>query len=149
MFNIMSLVKKIFSSKPTQANIAVVGTPAAGKTLLINDMMTAMKRMGYSPGGPYQYTSIGNLRYDISDNAKTPNYAMRNTYIYDSVYSFGDSSSKKINFTFVNIPGEIFDKDRLVICANIYKAIYNIKSSQFTKKIIELENEQNEVFLEY
>ena len=149
MFNIMSLVKKIFSSKPTQANIAVVGTPAAGKTLLINDMMTAMKRMGYSPGGPYQYTSIGNLRYDISDNAKTPNYAMRNTYIYDSVYSFGDSSLKKINFTFVNIPGEIFDRDRLEICANIYKAIYDVKSNKFTKRVIELDNGQNETFLEY
>ena len=149
MFNIMSLLKKLFSIKPAQANIAVVGTAAAGKTLLINDMMLAMQRMGFSPGPPLNYTSINNLKDDISDKAQTPIYAMRNTYIYDSVYSFGKSTKKNINFTFVNIPGEIFKGERLQKCASIYSAINSISSKKFTKRIVELTNGMVVSFLEY
>jgi len=151
MFNIMSLLKKMFSTKPAQANIAVVGTASAGKTLLINDMMIAMNTMGYKAGEALTYTSVGCLRNEIRNREQDPIYAMRNSYIYDSIYSPKDSSasSKNINFTFVNIPGEIFDRTRLAICADIYKAISKIKNKSFTKRVIELPTGQTVCFLEY
>lgn len=123
-------IKKLLGLTTPSMHLAIIGSQGAGKTLLLRDIIEALRKMGMKATPAQRFTPITEFNPgDEGKVGKTPIYAMRRTDIYDSTF---DNGSIKVNTTFVNVPGDIFDKKRLANTFKIFDNILKIKGKVFS-----------------
>lgn len=139
---------KIFSTK--KISIAIIGVPTSGKSYLISDIIESFRSMGLQyfdlERDGIAYRSLGNYESDVMGNngmLGTQLYACRPNNHYGAHITGGE---KDFDIDFLNIPGEIFDKDR----ENL-KAFFLIRNALRTKarKSFRLVTWKNDSDVEY
>lgn len=114
--NVNQLRARFF--EPKRIRLAVVGAPSSGKSFLLKDIIDALYRLGYAiydsdrleHEDGFRYTDFGNYSPNQKGgNGQTPVYACR----HRDHYGQRCSGFRKFDLDFLNIPGEIFTKERL------------------------------------
>lgn len=147
MYNAMfESIKKLLGLGTPSMHLAIIGSQGAGKTLLLRDLIEALHKMGMKSTPAQRFTPITEFNPgDEGKVGKTPIYAMRRSDIYDSTF---DNGCIKVNTTFVNVPGDIFDKTRMSNTFKIFNYILKIKEKVFSLYEIKTDTGNN-LFISY
>lgn len=108
-------------------SIAVIGSPACGKSYLLFDLIHAFHVLGYVPKElplKYPYSSFGTFFYDAF-NANTGGMRQTESYACRPENHYGvhleRRSGRSVWINFLNIPGETFNDE------NILKSFFKLK----------------------
>ncbi len=146
-------LRDLFKTDKNDIRLAVVGTPAAGKTYFLEDVVSLLtngKFLNYrrvdSNIGRFRPFSVFKADTEAPGyrlTPQTPNYACRHKNHYCSEFSDG---TKTFKFSFLDIPGEAVKKeeatinnekvtiDRFALCSLLYDGLKKSKKKLFIAK---------------
>lgn len=105
--------------------LAVIGSTSSGKTYLLDDLIESFSRLGYRcvQNLDSLYATPFDFRLKIEDHYQTPVVACRKYNEYRGEF-VNNNDRRKFNLGFLDIPGEIFDSERINQFIDILRELY-------------------------
>jgi hypothetical protein len=124
----MDRLKSMMNRNVRHIRLAVIGLTSSGKTYLLEDMVTALKKYGYQCSAssamstlrPTAATYLNQVANYDDGIWQTEVYACRSTNVYLTVYN---KDGQRFIFEFVDVPGDVIKRDSITEFQAILSAL--------------------------